>query len=111
MDVKSTFLNTVLEEFYNEQPEGFMYPSQRNLICKLHKASYGSKQPSKAWYERLHGYLLKIGFKNTNDNRNLYIKEGPNGKILLEKIFVDDIIFGGHKILCKSFGEEMRNEF
>lgn len=52
-----------------------------------------------------------VGFEKTNDNCNLYIKEGPQDKILLAEIFVDDIIFGGHEMLCKSITEEMMNEF
>ena len=62
-------------------------------------------------YERLHNYLIKIGFQRTNDNRNLYIKEGPDKNILLVKIFVDDIVFIGNDDLCKSFSGEMSKEF
>ena len=53
------------------------------MVCKLHKALYGLKQAPRAWYERLHNYLIKIGFQRTNDNSNLYIKEGPDKKIVL----------------------------
>ena len=83
-------------------------PSQRDIICKLYKALYGLKQAPRAWYERLHRYLVKNCFEKTNDNGNLYIKEGPHDKILLAKIFVDDIIFGGHEMLCNSFAKAMR---
>ena len=63
MDVKSTFLNGILdEEVYIEQLESFIDPDKRNMVCKLHKALYGLKQPPRAWYERLHNYLIKIGF-------------------------------------------------
>ena len=63
---------------------------------KFIKYLYGLKKYPRAWYERLHGYLVKIGFGKTNDNNNLYIKEGLDDKILLEIIFVDDILFIGH---------------
>ena len=44
MDVKSTFLNGVLEEeVYIDHPKGFVDPSQRDMVCKLHKSLYGSK--------------------------------------------------------------------
>ena len=41
MDVKFIFLNGILdEEVYIEQPEGFVYPNKRDMICKLHIALY-----------------------------------------------------------------------
>ena len=39
------------------------------------------------------------------------MKEDTNANTLIAKIFVDDIIFGGNDMLCKSFAEEMRKEF
>ena len=58
MDVKSTFLNGILEEeVYIEQPKGFVDSRKGNIVCKLHKALYGLKQAPRAWYERLHNFL------------------------------------------------------
>ena len=75
MDVKSAFLNGILEEeVYIEQLEGFVDENNRDMVCKLHKALYGLKQAPRAWYERLHKYLVQIGFERTNDNSNMYIK-------------------------------------
>ena len=52
MDVKSIFLNGILEEeMYIEQSEGFLDPSKENMVCKLNKALYGLKQAPRAWYE------------------------------------------------------------
>ena len=86
MDVKSTFLNEILEEeVYIEKPEGFVDPSKRDMVYRLHKALYDLKQAPRAWYERLHKYLINIGFQRTNDNNILYIKEGPDKKIIFGK--------------------------
>ena len=52
-----------------------------------------------------------IGFARTSDNRNMYLKSEYENKILLAEIFVDDIIFRGHDLLCKSFSNEMKKEF
>ena len=75
MDVKFLFLNGKLDkEVYIEQPKGFVDYNNKDMVCKLHKSIYGLKQMPRAWYERLHKYLVKIGFERTNDNNNLYIK-------------------------------------
>ena len=75
MDVKYAFLNRILDEkVYIEQSKGFINPSKRDMVCKLLKALYGLKQAPKAWYERLHNYLVQNGFQRTNDNSSLYIK-------------------------------------
>lgn len=96
MDIKFSFLNGLLEEdVYIEQLEGFVDPNKKNMVCKLQKTLYGLKQAPRVWYERLHNYLVNIGFARTNVNNNLSMKtEGGKG-ILLAEIFLDDIIFGG----------------
>ena len=94
MDVKSAFLNGILEEeVYIEKLEGFVDEKNKDMVCKLHKALYGLKQAPRAWYERLHKYLVKIGFDRTDDKKNLYIKAEKGKHILILEIFVDDIIF------------------
>ena len=78
---------------------------------KLHKSIYGLKQVPRAWYERLHKYLVKIGFERTNDNNNMYMKKKIVKYIFLFEIFVDAIIFWGQDTLCKDFANEMKQEF
>ena len=112
MDVKSAFLNGILdEELYIEQPEGLVDLDKKDIVCKLHKALYSLKQTHRAWYERFHNYLIQIGFQRTNDNNSLYIKKGPDNKIVLEEIFVDDTLFIGNDDQCKEFLEKMNKEF
>ena len=55
--------------------------------------------------------MVHIGFQRKNDNISLYIKEGPDKKIVLEEIFVDDNLFIGNDDLCKAFLEEMSKEY
>ena len=81
------------------------------MVCRLHKALYGLKQALRAWYERLHNYLLKIGFERDNDNNNFYLEIEKGKGILLSKFFFDDIIFGGQDELCTAFANEMKQEF
>ena len=104
MDVKSIFLNGILEEeVYIEQPKGFVDLDKKNMVCKLKKTLYGLKKAPRTWYERLHNYLVKIHFEGKNYNSNLYFENGKKNEVLVSKIFFDDMIFGGREALCKSF--------
>eukprot|EP00253_Pinus_taeda_P032349 PITA_32349 len=62
MDVKTAFLNGVIEEeIYIEQPEDFETHEKNSLVCRLKKALYGLKQVPRAWYGQIDGYLQKMG--------------------------------------------------
>lgn len=112
MDVKLVFLNGIHDEkVYIEHPEGFVDPEKKDMVLKLHKALYGLKKSPRVLYERLHNYLIQIGYQRTNDNSSLYIKEGPDNKIALAEIFVDDTLFTINDDLCKEFSEQMNKEF
>ena len=64
MDVKSAFLNGMLQEdVYVEQPKGFVDPHRLDDVYKLKRALYGLKQAPWAWYDRLTAYLTDHGFK------------------------------------------------
>ena len=101
----------LMKKFTLSNLKVFVDPDKSNMVCKLHKALYGLKKAPRDWYKILHNYLLKIGFQRTNDNNSLYIKEGLDKKIVLEKIFVDDTLFIGGDDLCKAFSKEMSKEF
>jgi hypothetical protein len=112
MDVKSVFLNGVLqEEVYVEQPKGFQDPHHPHHVYKLKKALYGLKQAPKAWYERLTTYLLAKGITRGQADRTLFIRNQGTHK-LIAQIYVDDIIFGATlDSLAHEFSEEMKQEF
>ena len=84
MDVKPTFLNGILEvKVYIEQLEWFVDENNKDKVCKLNKSLYGLKKAPRAWYERLHKYLVQIGFERTDDNNNMYIKSKEGKDILI----------------------------
>jgi hypothetical protein len=57
MDVKSAFLNGVLEEeVFVRQPPGFESEKYPHWVYKLRKALYGLKQAPRSWYGRLRGF-------------------------------------------------------
>jgi hypothetical protein len=74
MDVKSAFLNGVLEEeVYVRQPPGFESEKYPHQVFKLRKALYGLKQAPRAWYGRLRGFLFEGGFEMGKVDRTLFL--------------------------------------
>ncbi|GKD48884.1 retrovirus-related pol polyprotein from transposon TNT 1-94 [Tanacetum coccineum] len=62
MDVKSTFLNGLLEEeVYMEQPEGYVAKGQEGKVLRLKKALYGLKQAPRAWNTGIDKYFQEHG--------------------------------------------------
>jgi hypothetical protein len=73
MDVKTTFLNgDIEEEFYIEQLDGFVIHEKVSHVYMLEKALYGLKNSPRAWYEKIQGYLMSLGFKKSVFDPNLY---------------------------------------
>jgi hypothetical protein len=95
MDVKSAFLNGVLEEeVYVRQLPGFESEKYPHRVYKLRKALYGLKQAPRAWYGRLRGFLFERGFEMGKVDQTLFLlRQGRD--ILIVQVYVDDIVFGG----------------
>jgi hypothetical protein len=111
MDVKSAFLNGVLEEeVYVRQPLGFESEKYPHRVYKLRKALYGLKQAPRAWYGRLRGFLFERGFEmGTVDQTLFLLRQGKY--ILIVQLYVDDIVFGGSSnSLVVRFAEDMSRQ-
>jgi hypothetical protein len=112
MDVKSAFLNCVLEEeVYVRQPPGFESEKYHHPVYKLRKVLYGLKQAPRAWYGRLRGFLFERGFEMGKVDQTLFLhRQGRD--ILIVQVYVDDIVFGGSSnSLVAMFAEDMSREF
>jgi hypothetical protein len=111
MDVKIASLNGVIqEEVFVRQPLGFIKPKYSNRVYNLSKAFYGLKQVSRAWYARIHTFLLEHGYMMGSANKTLFTLKHGND-FLLVQIYVDEIIFGGSSYSLVCFQEMMENEF
>jgi hypothetical protein len=90
MDVKSAFLNGVLqEEVYVRQPPGFESEKYPHQVYKL-----------RAWYGRLRGFLFERGFEIGKVDQTLFLlSQGKD--ILIVQVYVDDIVFGGK--VCRGY--------
>ena len=112
MDVKSAFLNGMLqEEVYVKQPKGFIDPHRPDDVYKLKRALYGLKQAPRAWYDRLTAYLTEHDFKRGFANTTLFIRKDKNSFVVAQ-IYVDDIVFcATNDSLAHSFADEMKAMF
>ena len=90
MDVKTVFLNGVIEEEYIEQPEGFETHEKKSQVCRLKKALYGLKQAPRASYGRIDSYLQRLGFVKSDVDPNLYYFLVENEPLILV-LYVDDL--------------------
>nr|GEW13542.1 hypothetical protein [Tanacetum cinerariifolium] len=112
MDVKSAFLyGKIEEEVYVCQPPGFEDPNFPDKVYKVKKTLYGLHQAPRAWYETLSTYLLNNGIKKGHIDKTLFIKRNK-GDILLDQVYVDDIIFEStNKEMCDAFEILMHEKF
>ena len=91
MDVKSAFMNGVIEEeVYVEHPQGFEVKDIRNHVCKLKKDLYGLKQDPRAWYGRIDRVFTSLGFTKSKVDPNIYFKV-MDGEPFILLLYVDDL--------------------
>ena len=112
MDVKSAFLNGLLnEDVYVEQQPGFQSHTMPRHVFELYKALYGLKQAPKSWYDTLSKFLFDHDFTIGTVDKTLF-KFVKDSHILLVQIYVDDIIFGStNPKLCDKFSKMMQDKF
>ena len=91
MDVKTAFLNRVIEEeVYIDQPQGFEIEDRWTHVCKLKKALYGLKQAPRAWYGRIDSFLMSMGVSKSKVDPNLYYKVVEDEPLIL-LLYMDDL--------------------
>jgi hypothetical protein len=111
MDVKTAFLNGVIEEeVYIEQPQDFVIHGKESHVCKLKKALYGLKQAPRAWYARIDSYLMSLGFTKSDADPNLYYKV-EDGCPLILVLYVDDLFLTRAEKLIDWCKRELTSEF
>jgi hypothetical protein len=111
MDVKTTFLNGVIEEeVYIEQPQGFEVEDRKTHVCRLKKALYGLKQAPRAWYGRIDSFLMSLGFTKSKVDSNLYFKVMNDEPVIL-LLYVDDLFLTGEEKLITDCKKKLAAEF
>jgi hypothetical protein len=112
MDVKSAFLNGVLqEEVYVEQPPGFVLKGHERKVLHLVKALYGLRQAPRAWYSKLEESLINLGFERSSYEHVVYLC-GEQSQRLVVGVYVDDLVItGGNQADIDVFKAEMQATF
>jgi hypothetical protein len=111
MDVKTSFLNCVIEEeVYIEQPQGFEVEDRKSHVCRLKKTLYGLKQGPRAWYGHIDCFLMSLGFTKSKADSNLYFKIMNNEPVIL-LLYVDDLFLIGEEKLITECKKRLALEF
>ena len=91
LDVKTAFLNGVVEEeIYMEPPPGSIWKTE-GKVWKLKKCLYGLKQAPKQWHVAIDEYLKQNNFKQMISEPGLYVLETNKNHIIIG-LYVDDLI-------------------
>ena len=62
MDVKTAFLNGVVEEkVYVEKTLGFETHDMESHVCRLKKSLYSLKKAPRTWYGKIDSFLSSLG--------------------------------------------------
>ena len=109
-DVLIAFLYGHLDEaIYMKQPEVFEDGS--NKVCKLLRSLYDLKQAPRCWNRRFGKYINKLGFKVSEADPCLYIRNRAGKKILLA-LYVDDGLVAASDLKeLKEFIADLEREF
>jgi hypothetical protein len=111
MDVKTIFLNGVIEEeVYIEKPQGFEVEDRKSHVCKLKKALYGLKQAPRAWYGRIDKFLTSLGFTKSKTDSNLYFKFMNDEPVIL-LVYVDDLFLTGEEKIITECKNRLASNF
>jgi hypothetical protein len=111
MDVKTTFLNGVIEEeVYIEQSQGFEVENRKSHVCRLKKSLYRLKRDLRAWYGRIDSFLTSLGFTKSKEDSNLYFKIMDNEPVIL-LLYVDDLFLTGEENLIVECKQRLSVEF
>ena len=75
-----------------QQPPGYIKSCKEELVCKLKKSIYGLKQSPRCWNERFCEHLKSLGFKESEADPCVFIRESSKKKLEVIAMYVDDLL-------------------
>jgi hypothetical protein len=110
-DVSTAFLYGELEEtVFMRQPQGYEYEDGSSKVCQLKKSLYGLKKAPRCWNKRLGVFLQRHGFKASDADPCLYIREKGGQKLILV-IYADGLLAATDQREMEIFIGELKSEF
>ena len=62
-------------------------------VCRLKKTLYGLKQAPREWYQELKKSMEKLGFRESEDDGVLWVRQGKEGEVKVFAVsWVDDLL-------------------
>ena len=108
MDIKSAFLygeavRNVYIELPHRDPE-----SGKNVVGKLVKAMYGTRDAPKIWFNTVKRFMAKLGFRTSRVQPSLFIHDQKKLKLM---VHVDDFLVTGPESGCEWLHSELKKLF
>lgn len=79
-------------------------------VCRLKNTLYGMKQAQHAWYVKIDGHLLGLGFIESKADSELYYILVEGERLILVH-YVDDLFLTGPKKLIGMCKKDLTSEF
>ncbi|XP_019167328.1 PREDICTED: uncharacterized protein LOC109163064 [Ipomoea nil] len=84
LDVHNAFLNGRLSEtVFMRQPPRYADSIHPDYVCHLQRSLHGLKQDPRAWFKRLHDFLVSVGFKSSKTDVLLFFYSVGDSHVFL----------------------------
>ncbi|XP_019175666.1 PREDICTED: uncharacterized protein LOC109170988 [Ipomoea nil] len=112
LDVHNAFLNGHLAKtVYMKQPPGYEDLAHPGHVCLLQRSLYSLKQAPRAWFKRLHDYLISAGFSSSKTDVSFFCCTSVKSQVYL-LVYVDDIfMMGSDATLVNSLLQRLASTF
>ena len=91
-DVVSAFTIPVMEdEVYMKQPPGFVVKGSEELVLRLRKGLYGTKQASRLWYREVNKAMVGLGFERSTADHCIFVMHRKGLTPVILAAYVDDL--------------------